>query len=219
MNTSPRTVFAPPAPVCLPVTGMDARFPVHRIFCVGRNYAEHAREMNSPAEPIFFMKPAIAATTAAHLPFPAATNDLHHEVELVIAIGPDGVFGAATGIDLTRRDQQKRMKDKGAPWEIAKSFEASAPIGPIRPGPVPVTGSITLDVDGTRRQTGDLSEMILGGRELLETLNTYFTLQAGDLIFTGTPAGVGPIQPGQTLNARIEGLAPLDVTLDDTGPQ
>ena len=214
MNRTTDTVITPPSPVILPVENSAAGFPVGRIFCVGRNYADHAKEMGAAAEPIFFMKPGDAATSASVIPYPAETRDLHHEVELVLALGEGGtVWGGGVGVDLTRRDLQAAMKAKSAPWDIGKAFEASAPIGLLRPGAPASKGAITLSVNGETRQSGDLSQMILPPAELLAALGRYFTLKPGDLVFTGTPAGVGAVARGDTIRAEIDGHAPLEITL------
>ncbi len=208
------------------IAGSTQRFPVRRIFCVGQNYADHAREMGSNPDreqPFFFSKPADAVVeSGAVLPFPRQTNNLHHEVELVVALGAGGsdvsaqdaaamVFGHAVGIDLTRRDLQADAKAKGRPWDMAKGFDASAPVGALTPGAPPAAGAITLRVNGDLRQNGDLSQMIWNVAEVISTLSTYVALAPGDLIFTGTPAGVGPIQPGETVVAEISGTAPVEI--------
>lgn len=210
------------------IAGRSDRFPVHRIYCVGQNYAEHAREMGAdPArqQPFFFSKPADAVVeTGARIPFPRATEELHHEVELVIALGKGGsdvapeaaaalIFGCAVGVDLTRRDLQAIAKKAGRPWDMAKGFDQSAPIGPITPGLPPASSAITLDVDGERRQSGNLTDMIWSPTEIISALSTYVTLAPGDLIFTGTPSGVGRLLPGSGVVANIEGLDQLDFTL------
>lgn len=207
-------LFIPrPAPR-LPIAGDSRTFPVSRIFCIGRNYADHAAEMGAAPEPIFFMKPADSVITGDAVPYPPATADLHHEVEMVLALGPGAeIVAAGTGVDLTRRDLQGQMKDKRAPWEIGKAFTASAPVGPLRLGPPPSAGSIALSVNGKPRQSGDLKQMILPPAELLTALSRYFDLAEGDLIFSGTPAGVAAISPGDTVNADIAGLPPLAFTL------
>ena len=217
------TVAAP----TIAVTGSADRFPVRRIFCVGQNYADHAREMgNDPdrQQPFFFSKPADAVVeNGATLPFPVRTADLHHEVELVVALAAGGrdidakdaialVWGSAVGIDLTRRDLQAEAKKAGRPWDMAKGFDRSAPIGALTPGAPPETGGIALSIDGEIRQSGDLSMMIWSVAEVIAVLSTYVELAPGDLIFTGTPAGVGPIRAGQSVRATIAGLEPLDVT-------
>ncbi|WP_300538924.1 fumarylacetoacetate hydrolase family protein [Sphingosinicella sp.] len=208
------------------IAGSTQRFPVRRIFCVGQNYADHAREMGSNPDreqPFFFSKPADAVVeSGAVLPFPRQTNNLHHEVELVVALGAGGsdvsaqdaaamVFGHAVGIDLTRRDLQADAKAKGRPWDMAKGFDASAPVGALTPGAPPAAGAITLRVNGDLRQNGDLSQMIWNVAEVISKLSTYVALAPGDLIFTGTPAGVGPIQPGETVVAEIAGTAPVEI--------
>jgi len=208
--------FAPAPPVSLPIAGTEARFPVHRVYCVGRNYAEHVKEMGGEVgrdPPFFFMKPADALVTDGRFPYPAMSQDVHHEVELVVALGPGAkIFGHAVGLDMTRRDLQAAAKKLGRPWEVAKGFEQSAPIGAIVPGETALArGAITLDVSGARRQTGDLSEMIWSVPEIITELGKLFTLQPGDLIFTGTPSGVGPVARGDRLHAEIAGLGSLTV--------
>ena len=209
------------------IAGTTDRFPIRRIFCVGQNYADHAREMGSDPdrqEPFFFSKPADAVVAnGTTLPFPPQTDGLHHEVELVIALGAGGkniavedaeatIFGAGVGIDLTRRDLQAAAKKAGRPWDMAKGFDRSAPVGALKPGVPATKGSITLTVDGETRQSGDLSMMIRSVPEIIATLSTFVELAPGDLIFTGTPAGVGPIQRGQTIRATIDGFETLEVT-------
>ena len=208
--------FAPAAPVSLPITGSPERFPVHRVYCVGRNYAEHVKEMGGEVgrdPPFFFAKPADALVTDGRFPYPSLSSDVHHEVELVVALGPDAqVFGHAVGLDMTRRDLQAAAKKLGRPWEVAKGFDHSAPIGAIVPGSAALaSGAITLDVNGVRRQTGDLAEMIWSVPEILAELGKLFTLKPGDLIFTGTPSGVGPVVRGDRLDAEIAGLGYLRV--------
>jgi len=209
------------------IAGSIERFPVRRIYCVGQNYADHAREMGSDparAEPFFFSKPADAVVASGSmLAFPRCTADLHHEVELVIALGGGGsdvavqdapalIFGHAVGIDLTRRDLQAVAKKAGRPWDMAKGFDQSAPIGPLSLGAPPATGAIALTLNGAARQAGDLGDMIWKVAEIVATLSRLVTLAPGDLIFTGTPAGVGPIARGDTVRATIAGLAPVEVT-------
>jgi fumarylpyruvate hydrolase len=211
-------VFNPSEPRLIPIDGSDAGFPIRRIFCVGRNYSDHVKEMGGdPArtKPIFFMKPAEAYSPGGiDIAYPRATADLHHEVELVIAIGPGGeIFGSAVGVDLTRRDLQAIAKAASAPWESAKAFERSAPIGPITPGSVPAHGAICLSVNGALRQNADLNTMTRSIPELLQDLSELFELQAGDLIFTGTPAGVSALQPGDSVKAEIDGLKPLEFSI------
>ena len=214
-------VFAPSAAATVPVEG-GGSFPVHRIYCVGRNYAEHAVEMGHTGRepPFFFLKPAdtvvpVAEGETGQIPYPTLTKNFHHEIELVVAIGPGGsIFGYAVGLDMTRRDLQNEMKKQGRPWSIGKAFEQSAPIGPI----VPVartgeltSGAITLDVNGVRRQTGDLKDLIWNVAETIEQLALAWNLQAGDLIYTGTPAGVGAVVRGDVMEGRIDGLGSLRV--------
>jgi len=208
------------------IAGSTDRFPVRRIYCVGQNYADHAREMGSDPDrqqPFFFSKPADAVVASgATLPFPSRTDDLHHEVELVVALGAGGrdvdvrgaealIFGHAVGIDLTRRDLQGAAKKAGRPWDMAKGFDASAPIGPLTRGAPPAAAAIALTIDGEVRQSGDLSQMIWNVAEVISALSSYVALAAGDLIFTGTPAGVGPILRGQHVCATIAGLDPIEV--------
>jgi fumarylpyruvate hydrolase len=211
------------------ISGTTARFPVRRIFCVGRNYAEHAREMGSDPDrdpPFFFSKPADAVVDSGrHLPFPTKTAELHHEVEMVIALGAGGVnvkpedapsmiFGYAVGIDLTRRDLQAQAKKAGRPWDMSKGFDHSAPVGPLRRGAPPSDGAITLTVDGKVRQSGDLKDMIWSVADIIGFLSTYMAVAAGDLIFTGTPAGVGPIRRGEQVRGSIAGIEPVDITFE-----
>ena len=207
-----------PAPIpSVPVAGSDKRFPVRRILCVGQNYAAHAREMgHARAEPFFFSKPGDAVVVDGADPlFPSATANLHHEVELVCAIGPDGeIAGWAVGCDLTRRDLQAAAKEKGRPWDAAKGFDQSAPCGEIRLGTLPdPSAAIALKVNGEVRQTGLLSDMIWSPEEILAKARELWDVRPGDLIFTGTPEGVGPVQPGDRIEATIAGLAPLSFTL------
>lgn len=221
-------LFARP-PVLAPTTDGD-EFAVRRVFCVGQNYAAHAREMGadpSRAPPFFFTKPVDAIVPGGAVPYPSATTNLHHEVELVVALGAGGrdvsvaaapglVFGYAVGLDLTRRDLQAAAKAAGRPWDMAKGFDASGPLGLIAPaariGPLE-TGAISLTVNGAARQSGDLSDMIWSVAEIIAALSGLVALEAGDLIFTGTPEGVGPVVPGDRLAARIAGLPDLDVVI------
>lgn len=218
-----------PAQPRLPIVGGGA-FPVGRIFCVGRNYAEHAKEMGdaTPEPPFFFIKPASCLPEEpGKLPYPPRTADLHHEVELVVALGKGGadiaegealshVFGYATGLDMTRRDLQGVAKDKRRPWDMGKSFDGAAPVSAITPanssGDV-ADAAITLKVDGEIRQQGRISDMIWPVAAIIAELSTYMRLLPGDLIFTGTPAGVGAVSRGSRLEARIDGLEPLDVDI------
>jgi fumarylpyruvate hydrolase len=211
----------------LAIAGTDQRFPVRRIYCVGLNYADHAREMgNDPTRhpPFFFGKPADAiVASGASLPFPVKTSQLHHEVELVVALGQGGadiavpdaaktIFGFAVGLDLTRRDLQAEAKKLGRPWDMGKGFDHSAPIGMLTLGIPPLSGEISLTVDGQTRQAGNLRDMIWSVNEIIATLSGFVALAPGDLIFTGTPAGVGPILPGQTVRGSIAGVAPIEVS-------
>ena len=226
-----RYVFTPPAPTAVPVAG-GGLFPVRRIYCVGRNYAEHAQEMGFTGRepPFFFLKPADAVLPVAdgavgEMAYPPLTANLHHEIELVVAIGTGGrniaaadaakhIWGYAVGLDMTRRDLQNDMKKQGRPWCIGKGFDESAPIGPLHPiertGELS-RGAITLAVNGTQRQKGDLAELIWNVAETIETLSNAWTLQPGDLIFTGTPAGVGAVVSGDLMEGAIEGLGTLKV--------
>lgn len=219
-------VFTPPPPVAVPVA--DGRlFPVRRVFCVGRNYAAHAREMgNDPTRepPFFFTKPADTLVMNGNdTPYPSQTNNLHHEIELVVAIGTGGrnisvadalshVFGYAVGLDLTRRDLQDEAKATRRPWDMSKGFDASAPISQIIPASQighPASGQITLKVNGTMRQTGDLADQIWPVPDIISTLSRFVMLAPGDLIFTGTPEGVAAISPGDVLEGEIEKLGTL----------
>lgn len=212
----------------LPVNG-GGYFVVGRIFCVGRNYANHAREMGGDPDrepPFFFTKQSNALRmTGSSIPYPSRTQNLHHEVELVVAIGSSGrcerpedavrlIYGYAVGIDFTRRDMQDEAKAARRPWDMSKSFDGAAPVGPIRIGSMlDVSARIELAIGGTTKQSGKLSEMIWSVPEILVELSRYQQLAAGDLIFTGTPEGVGPAMPGDSLSARITGLPPLDITI------
>lgn len=225
----PDYVF-PPLVTSVPVEG-GGDFPVRRIYCVGRNYAEHAREMGhdpNAEPPFFFSKPADALVIGdADVPYPPATNDLHHEIELVVAIGKEGadidparaldhVFGYATGIDMTRRDLQAAAKKAARPWTMAKGFDHSAPVSGIAPAAHvghPTTGRIALTVNGETRQQGDIVEMIWDVPHVLAYLSGLVTLKAGDLIFTGTPAGVGAVARGDRLEGTIEGLPAVRTTI------
>ena len=230
--------FTPPAIVGLPIAGSDDRFPVRRVYCVGRNYAAHAREMGFDPErepPFFFCKPnddasvvPVAEGSTATLPYPPLTRNYHYEAELVVAIGKGGrdialadaashVFGYAVGLDMTRRDLQIAAREKGRPWEVGKAFDFSAPIAPIvrrDAAPDVQRAGIVLEVDGTVRQQATIAHLIWSIDEVIANLSSLFTLQPGDLIFTGTPEGVGAVQPGQTLTVRIDGLPSLSVRID-----
>ena len=208
----------PPAPTAsLPIAGRSDRFPVRRILCVGQNYAAHAREMgHARAEPFFFTKPADAVVTDGADPlFPLATANLHHEIELVCAIGADGeIVGWAVGCDLTRRDLQAAAKDKGRPWDAAKGFDQSAPCGALTLGALPdPTAPVALSVNGEARQSGRLDDMVWNPAEILAKARELWDVRPGDLIFTGTPEGVGPLQPGDRVEATIGGLQSLSFTV------
>ena len=222
-------VIDAPATPSIPVVGQKGRFPVHRIYCVGRNYAAHAREMGKDPDkepPFFFLKPADAVLPeGGQMHYPPGTSNLHHEIELVVALKEGGtdipidkalehVFGYAVGLDMTRRDLQGAAKDTGRPWEVGKAFEFSAPCTPLVPAERighPAAGAVTLDVNGERRQTGDLDQMIWKVPEMISYLSGLFTLAAGDLIFAGTPSGVGPVKPGDHLVGRVDGVGTLEV--------
>ncbi|WGM32776.1 fumarylacetoacetate hydrolase family protein [Brevundimonas sp. NIBR11] len=212
-------LFAPAPTPSLPIVGDARRFPVRRILCVGQNYAAHAREMgNDPArqEPFFFSKPADAVVVdGANPAYPSATENLHFEVELVAAIGEGGaVAGWAVGVDLTRRDLQAKAKEKGRPWDAAKGFDQSAPCGALTLGALPdPAAAIALTVNGETKQSSTLAEMIWNPVEIVEKAGTLWALQPGDLIFTGTPEGVGPLMRGDAVEARIEGLETLRFTV------
>ena len=221
------TVIPPPPLAYLPVRGTSAVFPVHRIYCVGRNYAEHAREMGHDPDaepPFFFGKPADALVTGgADVPYPPATSDLHHEIELVVALSKGGkdipldqaldcVYGYAVGLDMTRRDLQGEAKKLGRPWETGKAFENSAPCGPLHPVEKvghPTEGAIWLKVNGETRQSGDLNQMIWKVPEMISYLSKLFELKAGDLIFAGTPAGVGAIVKGDAMEGHVDGVGDI----------
>jgi len=228
-------LFDPPAVPAVPVTGDARRFPVRRIFCVGRNYAAHAAEMGNEVDreaPFYFTKSAHAiCLSGAAIPYPSGTQDCHHEMELVVALGQGGarvdeaqapglVFGYACGIDLTRRDLQAAAKDKRRPWDLGKDFDNAAVIAPITP--VAALGKIGnqriwLDRDGERVQDARLSEMVWNVAEIIAHLSRYYRLAEGDLIYTGTPAGVGPVAPGSTLEGGIDGLKPVRLRIEPEG--
>jgi fumarylpyruvate hydrolase len=222
--------FLPPSVPTVSIQGTQTRFPVRRIFCVGRNYAAHVREMGGDAAretPIFFTKPADAIVRdGGEAPYPPATSDLHHEVELVICLGGEGhdltpeaaerlIWGWAVGVDLTRRDLQNAAKKAGSPWDSAKAFDASAPIGPItRRADLPTpAGRISLTVNGETRQDADLGDMIWNPAEIVAQASKLWGLARGDLIFTGTPEGVGPLARGDKVHCEISGLTPLDFNI------
>ncbi len=227
-------VFAPPATVSVPVAGQPARFPVHRIYCVGRNYEDHAKEMGFTGRepPFFFMKPTDALVVVDEgqtgiMAYPSLTKNLHHEIELVVAIGTGGknikaadahkhIYGYAVGLDMTRRDLQGEMKKQGRPWDIGKGFEQSAPIGPIVP--VAAAGDaenaeISLQVNGVDRQRSTVSKLIWNVAETIEHLSAAWELQPGDLIYSGTPEGVAAVVSGDTLVGKVAGLPTLTVKI------
>lgn len=225
-------VVAAPEQIAVPVVGQDAGFPVRRIYCVGRNYAAHVREMGGDERdpPFFFQKPRDAIVhNNSTLPYPTLTSDFQFEVELVLAIGTGGsnipkesaaghVYGLAVGIDFTRRDLQLGARKSGRPWEIGKAFDHSAPITEITPlgsMELPNGGSISLAVNGETKQSADLSELIWDCADVVSLLSTHYRLVAGDLVYTGTPAGVGPVVPGDVLVAKVDGLPDLRVTIGE----
>ncbi|MBX9901613.1 MAG: fumarylacetoacetate hydrolase family protein [Burkholderiaceae bacterium] len=224
----------PTTPASVPVHGSSAYFPVHRIYCVGQNYDAHAKEMGATgrAAPFFFMKPAdavmpVADNACGTMPYPSQTQNLHHEIELVVAIGktgahidvkdaPDFVWGYAVGLDMTRRDLQAESKAQGRPWSTAKGFDFSAPISPITP--IAQCGwlssaAISLEVNGVRKQDSNIDQLIWNVAEVIAALSTFFTLKEGDLIFTGTPAGVGAVVKGDLMRGEIAGLGSLQVSV------
>jgi fumarylpyruvate hydrolase len=222
-------VIAPPAAPALKVRGSDQTFPVRRVYCIGRNYAEHAIEMGhdpSKEPPFFFQKnPDNLLAEGAGFPYPAKTKDVHHEIEMVVALKSGGrdipvakaldhVYGYAVGLDMTRRDLQGEAKKLGRPWEVGKAFEHSAPCGALVPAAQighPAKGPVWLKVNGETKQQGDLDQLIWKVPEMIAFLSEYFELAAGDIIFTGTPAGVGPVKPGDVLVGHVEGVGELTV--------
>jgi fumarylpyruvate hydrolase len=229
--------FVIPAPptVALSVSGSSQRFPVRRVYCVGRNYAAHAREMGfdpSRDPPFFFAKPADAVIPVEHgvtrnVRYPSMSTNYQYEVELVAAIGKpaykisteqalDIIFGYAVGLDMTRRDLQLALRDNGRPWELGKAFDESAPCGPLYPVAEHghcAAGKIWLQVDGADRQSSDITHLIWSVAEIISNLSQYFRLVPGDLVFTGTPDGVGPVNPGQTMSAGIDGLGSISIAV------
>lgn len=226
--------FAAPAQAVVPIDGTADLFPVHRIYCVGRNYADHAKEMGFSGReaPFFFMKPADAVLpvpwgATGEMPYPGETANLHHEIELVVAIGRAGrdiapeaasahLWGYAVGLDMTRRDLQFALRDKGRPWDVAKGFDCSAPISPLKP--IAATGEITagaiwLEVNGAKRQSSDIEKLIWNVNETISHLSKYYTLVPGDLIYTGTPEGVGAVVRGDLLVGGVAGLGTLQVRI------
>jgi len=230
-------VVNPPSVVGLPVEGTSDLFPVRRVYCVGRNYAAHAREMGFDPDrepPFFFCKPnddasiiPVPAGTTGSIPYPGQTANYHYEAELVVVIGTGGsdiavedaaqhIYGYAVGLDMTRRDLQMKMREQGRPWEIGKAFDHSAPIGPVRPIAMTDeynTGAITLEVDGQVKQQSDIRNLIWSISEIIANLSTLFRLEPGDVIFTGTPEGVGAVQRGETITVTIQGFEPLVVRI------
>jgi fumarylpyruvate hydrolase len=227
-------VFAAPPQAVVPVIGSTDLFPVHRVYCVGRNYEEHAKEMGFSGRepPFFFAKPAdallpVADGTIGVMPYPPATQNLHHELEWVVAIGQGGhdiaaadaarhIWGYAVGLDMTRRDLQGEMKKQGRPWEVGKAFDCSAPISPLRPiarTGVIERGRIWLNVNGVKRQDSDVGKLIWNVAETIEHLSRYFELAPGDLIFTGTPEGVAAVQKGDLLEGGVEGVGTLKLRI------
>ena len=227
MSNNSNYLFAPPETISVGIKGESKRFPVRRIYCVGRNYAEHTREMGHDPDrelPFFFNKnPDNLILNNGDFPYPSMTKDVHHEIEMVIAIGTGGVdipqakaldhvYGYALGLDMTRRDLQGEAKKTGRPWEIGKAFEHSAPMGEIVPASVVghlSKGAITLKVNGTLRQQSDLSQLIWNVPEIIAHLSAIFELKAGDLIMTGTPAGVAAVKPGDVMEGHCEGLGSI----------
>jgi fumarylpyruvate hydrolase len=221
-------VISPQPYPAIPVQGKKGAFPVHRIYCVGRNYGDHVKEMGGDPKqepPVFFSKPASAiVTNNRNIPYPQATDDLHHEVEMVVALSSGGmnisqqdamdcVYGYAVGVDFTRRDLQAVAKDKGRPWDVAKGFDDSAPVSAIKPladCSLSADAPISLQVNGELRQSAALSEMIWGIAEIISSLSSFYELKAGDLIYTGTPAGVAAVTSGDRLQASLEGVAEMD---------
>ena len=224
-------VFPPPATPSVAIAGSNARFPIRRVFCVGRNYAAHAREMGNDPEredPFFFMKPADAVVPAeGSLPFPSATHELHHEVEMVVALAGGGtdiapadalslVWGYGVGLDLTRRDLQAVAKDMRRPWDFAKGFDGSAPCSALHPVSEvghPHDARIWLEVNGAVKQDGTLKEMIWPVADVIAHISRFVALAPGDLIFSGTPAGVGPLQPGDSVKGAVDGVASFEFTV------
>ncbi|MET0229422.1 MAG: fumarylacetoacetate hydrolase family protein [Rhodanobacteraceae bacterium] len=221
-------VFDAPRVASLPVAGSTLRFPVRRIYCIGRNYADHAKEMGATADrsqPVFFMKPADAIVTdGADVPYPSATNDLHHEVEMIVGLASGGrdipvdralehVYGYGVGLDLTRRDLQAIAKTKSLPWDSSKGFDASAPVSALRRVDEvrhPRAARLTLSVNGTLRQRTDIADMVFSVAEILHELSKLWELRSGDLVFTGTPAGVAALARGDRFRAELEGIAALE---------
>ena len=223
-------VIEPAAVPALPITSSGRLFPVHRVYCVGRNYAAHAVEMGHDPDrepPFFFQKNPDNLDTSGQFPYPPASSDVHHEIEMVVALKAGGrdialeraldcIYGYGVGLDMTRRDLQTRAKDMGRPWEVGKAFEASAPCTPLVPASLighPSRGAIWLDVNGVRKQSGDLEQMIWKVPEMISYLSGLFTLRPGDIIFSGTPAGVGAVSRGDVLHGHVENVGDLQVSV------
>lgn len=223
-----RYLFEPAEPAVLPIVGSDEVFPVRRIYCVGRNYAAHAIEMGHDPDreaPFFFQKSPDNLFLGRTWPYPAASSDVHHEIEMLVALGSGGtdipvdaaldhVFGYATALDMTRRDLQAEAKKLGRPWEVAKAFERSAPVGPLTPASAlghPTAGAVRLQVNGAVRQEGNLDQLIWKVPEMIAYLSRLFELRAGDVILSGTPAGVGAVARGDILEAHVDGLEDIVV--------
>lgn len=224
-------VITPPERPTLPVSGSDDLYPIHRIYCVGRNYAAHAKEMGHDPDrepPFFFQKnPDTIVPDGGEFPYPDKTSNVHHEIELVVALAKGGrdipeeaagecVYGYAVGLDMTRRDLQGEAKKTGRPWDAGKAFDFAAPCGPVMPASAiddPAKGRVWLKVNGELRQEGDLADLIWKIPEIISHLSGLFTLAPGDLIFTGTPSGVGPVVPGDVLAGGVEGVGELHITV------
>jgi fumarylpyruvate hydrolase len=221
-------VIEPTAMAVLPVVGSDRLFPVHRVYCVGRNYAAHAVEMGhdpNKEPPFFFQKNPDNLDVGGKFPYPPASSDVHHEIEMMVALKSGGtdialdkaldcVYGYGVALDMTRRDLQGKAKDMGRPWEVGKAFEASAPCGALVPAERighPTQGAVWLDVNGERKQTGDLNQMIWKVPEMISYLSGLFTLMPGDVILSGTPAGVGPVNRGDVLRGHVDGVGDIEV--------
>ncbi|HCQ64230.1 MAG TPA: 5-carboxymethyl-2-hydroxymuconate isomerase [Rhodobacteraceae bacterium] len=224
----PEYVVEPPKPIGLPIAGSDALFPVRRVYCIGRNYAAHAIEMGDDPDrdpPFFFQKNPDNLDPSGDFPYPTQSRDVHYEAEMAVALKEGGtnipvnqaldhVFGYAIALDMTRRDLQSAAKKKGRPWEVGKAFERSAPIGPLHPVAEvghPSAGRLELTVNGEIRQAGDLNQMIWKVPEMISYLSDYFELAPGDVILSGTPAGVGPVVRGDVMVASVEGLGTLRI--------